>query len=175
VKAFVKVTVVVLIVIGVGVATVGGLPSLLGPAHPYGKYPFRFSAAFPTYDGGHLRINQPLPPIAATPTFVLYDVVTLDYSASVTGAGVDTPAGLSLLHSLLTTDLWGYRTHTFSADGTTTTLAEPTCDNHEQPYPPGVCSDVEIVRDGNVIWLVLAAVRNAPTLAQDFVESFHPG
>jgi hypothetical protein len=174
VKAFVKVTVVVLIVIGVGVATVGGLSSLLGPARPYGKYPFRFSAAYPTYAGGRLSFVQ-LPHIPATPSFVGYTVLGNDYWASVVGARTDTPLGWKLLHSLLAPAVKGYRTRTVSTDGKTTTLAKPTCDNHEQPYAPSVCSDVEIVRDGNVTWIVSAAAPNAPAFAQDFLRSFHPG
>ena len=179
-------TAAVLIVIAVGVATVGGLPSFLGPARSYGQYPLRFSVAFPTYEGGRLSFVQ-LPHIPATPSFVGYTVLGNDYWASVVGARTDTPLGSKLLHSLLASAVKGYRTRTFSADGTTMTLADPTCDNHEQPYAPGVCSDVEIVRPpaltrttrwvtySNVTWIVSAAARNAPTFAQDFLRSFHPG
>ncbi len=169
-SAFVKVTAVVLIVIAIGVSMVGGFTSALGPTRSYGMYPFRFSVAFPVYEEGHLQVYTP-----ATPDFVAYSFVANDFVALVAGARLDTRTGSQLVHGLFAYDLRGYRTQTISADGTTATLAYPTCATIKQPYEhayaPGFCSDVEIMRDGEVTWLVTVAARHAPAVAQAFVAS----
>jgi hypothetical protein len=172
VKAVAYVTAVVLIVIGVGVVTVGGLTPLLGPARSYGEYPMHFTVAFPTSDSGQVRIVQ-IPP--ANPAYVSYSLSDQDDQAVVIGAREDTTLGPKLLNWRLAPDVKGFLTHTTSADGTTTTLGDPACFNVSEAYPQGVCADIEIVRSGNVTWLVYAGGDvGTPTLAQDFVASFHP-
>lgn len=176
-KAVVCVAVAVLVVIGIGLAIVGGLPTSI--VRTYGPASFRFSAAFPTYEGGKVSAHI-LPTINGTPAFVSYFVATTDYLAQVIGARDDTTLGSELLRPQLRSDLVGYRTHTSSTRGITTTLASPTCDNQEQAnqdqgFGPGVCSDVEIVRGGGITWIARAGAEGyIPTLPQDFVKSFHP-
>jgi hypothetical protein len=171
VKGFFCVTAAVLVAIGIGLAVVGGLPAA-PQVRSYGHGLFSFSAAFTSYEGGQLSVDRI--PDDDTPDLVTDAVRTNDYDVDVIAARDDTTFGRKVISLLVASFLAGYRTHTAFIQGAMATLAYPTCDP-EHGLAPGVCSDVEVVRIGNVTWIARALVRSyTPTLAQDFVQSFRP-
>jgi hypothetical protein len=161
-KAFAYLTTVILIIVGVGVSTVSGLPPI-PVLHAYGEYPFAFSVAWPTYESG---------PILKTVkrTFVFYTVSHTGYGAFVVAGRTDTAVGRQVIDELSSFYLAGQKAHTSSSRGTTITISDLTCHN---PHHLPLCYEVEVVRRGNVTWVVFASAADyLPRLAQDFVNSF---
>jgi hypothetical protein len=68
----------------------------------------------------------------------------------------------------------GYRTHAVSHQGVTYLVGDPTC--HQVGFlAPGVCSDVVVVKEGDITWIAGAASKTWPTLPEAFVQSFRAG
>jgi len=160
-KAFVYLTVTILVAVGVGVSTVTGLPSEPLP-HAYGEPPFAFSVAWPTYEAGPIMKS-------GQPSFVFYRDSHTGYGAFVEGARTDTGVGREVIAELRSFYLAGLPTHTRSSRGTTITVSDLVCG---RPHF-ALCYQVALVRRGKVAWIVYASAADyLPGLAQDFVNSF---
>ena len=166
--------VMVLAVIGIGIGLVGGLAYPQAPSRAYGRPPFSFSAAFPTTVFGGKVTVQCLGGGASCggkPVVVEWysPAANNDYYAWVFWINGATPTGANLARLDLPQ---GYRTHAIIRQGYAYLVAEPTCGHVGYPFAPGTCSDVVVVKKGDVTWVAGAGSKTWPGLPQAFVESF---
>jgi hypothetical protein len=166
----------VLIAIGIGVGFVGGLTYPQVPPRTYGHPPYAFSATFPSVAlGGRLTMGCLDKSVGChgAPIFVdWYTQAPNDgYYAWVFWIDAVTASGARLAKLDLPQ---GYRTHAVTRQGVTYLVGDPTC--HQVGFlAPGFCSDVVVVKKGDITWIAGAASKTWPTLPKAFVQSFRVG
>jgi hypothetical protein len=178
VKAFAYVTAVVLVVIGISLATIGGLPAASPPVRTYGHGLLRFSAAFPTKYTGSPRNDS----VRFRPRDVFYEAVedhdNQRFTASVIGSlgndgggtiNIDYSGGSTTRRNGETTTSWPI--HCITATGA---ARNPGLTADVHGFTGVSCVAKEVVSANEVIWIVQASSPRTPTVAEAFVRSFRP-
>ena len=164
-EAFAVLTAAVLVIIGIGVSVVGGLPHAF-PLQTYGSPPMRFEAGFPNDVVGNVQV-------AAIKDQTLYVLGEPDGSFVSVYALVSSSSPLTGIPpaEVGTTrfEAGGYRTLRTVADCGATTRSGK-AGNGKAIF---LCQQVEAVSGHGAHWLV-DAVSPSRSIAESFVDTFRP-